>query len=192
MSEDLQSLLERINRDGVEKAQAEAAKIVSEAKAEAAKIVKEAQELATATKAESERVAADNAARAAETIRQSARDVLREVEDAVTALFKRLLAENVERALADEKVLADIASKVVSSFATTGDIEVSAAGKFVSALKASLASRHEVKVVTDETLGSGFSVKTDGGRVEHSFKGAVVAEELSRRLRPELAKLVRG
>ena len=35
MSEDLQSLLEKINRDGVEKAKAEAARIIAEAKAKA-------------------------------------------------------------------------------------------------------------------------------------------------------------
>ena len=42
MSEDLQSLLEKINRDGVEKARAEAEKIIAEAKARADAIVKEA------------------------------------------------------------------------------------------------------------------------------------------------------
>ena len=42
--EDLQSLLEKINRDGVEKADAEARRIVDAAKARAEAIVKEAEE----------------------------------------------------------------------------------------------------------------------------------------------------
>ena len=42
MSEDLQSLLEKINRDGVEKANAAAESIVAAAKAKAAEIVKNA------------------------------------------------------------------------------------------------------------------------------------------------------
>ena len=42
--EDLQSLLEKINRDGVEKADAEAKRIVDAAKARADAIVKEARE----------------------------------------------------------------------------------------------------------------------------------------------------
>ena len=42
MSEDLQSLLEKINREGVEKARAEADKIIADAKAKAADIVKTA------------------------------------------------------------------------------------------------------------------------------------------------------
>ena len=41
--EDLQSLLEKINREGVEKAEAEAKRIVADAEARAAKIVKDAE-----------------------------------------------------------------------------------------------------------------------------------------------------
>ena len=46
--EDLQGLLEKINRDGVEKANAEAARIVGDAEAKAAAIVKEAEAAAAA------------------------------------------------------------------------------------------------------------------------------------------------
>ena len=48
MSEDLQSLLDKINREGVQKAQAEADAIVSRARAEADSIVKEAKSKADA------------------------------------------------------------------------------------------------------------------------------------------------
>ena len=73
MSEDLQSLLEKINREGVEKARAEADKIISDAKAKAADIVKTAQAEAAKSKADAEKAAADYAARAAETVRQAER-----------------------------------------------------------------------------------------------------------------------
>ena len=45
-------------------------------------------------------------------------------------------------------------------------------------------------VVVDESLGAGFSVKLDGGRVEHAFTAEVIAAELAKRLRPDLAKLL--
>ena len=57
--EDLQSLLEKINRDGVEKADAEAKRIVDAAKARADAIVKEAREAAAKEKADAEKAAAD-------------------------------------------------------------------------------------------------------------------------------------
>ena len=54
MAEELQSLIEKINRDGVEKATAEAAKIVSAAKEQAAAIVKAANEEAAKSAAAAE------------------------------------------------------------------------------------------------------------------------------------------
>ena len=57
--EDLQSLLEKINRDGVEKADAEAKRIVDAAKARADAIVKEAREAAAKEKAAAEKAAAE-------------------------------------------------------------------------------------------------------------------------------------
>ena len=67
MSEDLQSLLEKINRDGVEKANAAAEAILADAKAKAADIVKAANAEAAKAKADAEKASADYAARAAET-----------------------------------------------------------------------------------------------------------------------------
>ncbi len=44
----------------------------------------------------------------------------------------------------------------------------------------------------DETLGTGFTIKLEGGRVEHDFTGATVSAELAKRLRPDLAALMQG
>ncbi len=192
MTEDLQSLLEKINREGVEKARAEASAITEAARKEAAKLVSDAKAEAEALKAAAEKSANESAERAAETIRQAARDTVLEVEDAVTKLLTRLLAENVEKALGDGETLAKLAKGAVEEFVSTGDVEVSASAKLVSSLKAALAAQKNVTVTMDEALGKGFTVKLDGGRVEHAFTADVVANELSRRLRPELAALVKG
>ena len=40
-------------------------------------------------------------------------------------------------------------------------------------------------------LGTGFKVSLEGGRIEHDFTGGAVAAELAKRLRPDLAKLMR-
>ena len=110
----------------------------------------------------------------------------------MTRLLTRLLTENVKRVLGDAATVTRLATAVVEEFAKTGEVEVAAAGELAAALKAAIAAKGAVKVVTDDTLDKGFSVRLDGGRVEHSFTGDVVAEELSRRLRPELARLVQG
>ena len=186
--EDLQSLLEKINRDGVEKADAEAKRIVDEAKAKADALVKAARDEAAKLKADAEQAAADSAARAAQTIAQAARDVVAEVREKVTALLTRLLAEDVDRALADPAASAALAAEAIRELAGPG--EVACGAKLAAALKAQLAAASGFTVVLDESVGAGFTVTCEGGRVEHAFTGEVIAAELAKRLRPDLAKLV--
>ena len=189
MSEDLQSLLEKINRDGVEKANAAADKIIADAKAKAAEIVKAATADAAKAKADAEKTAADYATRASETVAQAARDTILKIEASVTAMLTALLAKDVDAALSDEKNVAALALEAVKGL--VGDAEVAVPAKLAPALKAQLAAQKNLTVVTDETIGTGFSVRLDGGRVEHAFTGAAIADELAKRLRPDLARLVK-
>ena len=189
MAEELQSLIEKINRDGVEKANAEAKQIVAAAKEQAATIVKTAKEeaaKAAKTAKEESELAAE---RAKETLRQAARDAVISVEGAVTRLLEKILAANVDAALADPNAAADIAAHAVKALVGTG--EVATGPKIVAALKAQLAAKQNFTVVLDETLGSGFTVKLDGGRIEHDFTGSTVSAELAKRLRPDLAALMK-
>ena len=189
MSEDLQSLLEKINREGVEKARAESDRIVAEAKAKAAEIVKAAEEQSAKAKADADQASKDYAARAEETIRQAARDTVLSVEASVTALLEKTLARDVDRALADEKTVGALVAEAVKGL--VGPVEVAADPKLAAALKAQLSAQGSVKVVLDESVGSGFSVRVDGGRIEHDFKKDAIAAELAKRLRPDLAKLMK-
>ena len=189
MAEELQSLIERINRDGVAKAKAEADQIVAAAKEQAASLVRaakaEADQHAAAAK-EEEKAAA---ARAEETLRQAARDAVISVERAVERLLERVLVQNVDAALADPATAAALVADAVRGIAATG--EIAAGPKIADALRAQLAANGNLTVVLDETLGTGFKVSLEGGRIEHDFTGGAVAAELAKRLRPDLAKLMR-
>ena len=187
--EDLQGLLEKINRDGVEKAEAEARKIVEEARAKADAIIKDALTKADQSKADAEKSSAAYAERAAETIRQSARDITIGVKDAVTVLLEKLLAQDVDAALGDEKTAVAIVTDAIKDL--TGPGEITCGEKLAQALSSQLATLNSFTVVTDDSLGSGFTVKTDGGRVEHDFTAETISTELARRLRPDLAKLLK-
>jgi V/A-type H+-transporting ATPase subunit E len=189
MSEDLQSLLEKINRDGVEKANAQAESIIASARTKAAEIVKSANEEAAKAKADAEKAAADYAERAKVTLAQAARDTVLKIEGSVTALLEKLLAKDVDAALADGKTACSLAAEAVRGL--VGPAEVAAPAKLLPALKAQLAAQKNVTVVLDETLESGFTVKADAGRVEHSFTPDMIAAELAKRLRPDLAALLK-
>ena len=192
MAEELQQLLEKIQRDGVDKANAEAAAIVAKAKAEADAIVKKAQEDAAAAEAKGKADAEADAARAKETISQAARDTVLKVKEDVTKLLTKLLAQDVAAALATEAV--PLAAAVVKELVTgSAAAEVATAPKFVDALRAQLAAQAQggVKVVADEMTGAGFTVKLDNGRVEHDFTDAAIANALAQHLRADLAELIK-
>lgn len=186
--EELQSLLEKINREGVEKADAEAKKIIDAAQAKAADIVAAARRDQARATADAEKAAADYQRRADETIRQQARDIVIGVRDSVTRLLESVLMRNVDSQLQDERVVADLVSAAVKDL--TGPGEITCGEKLAKALAAQLASKGEFTVITDESAESGFTVRLDGGRVEHAFTCEVIAAELAKRLRGDLAKLV--
>lgn len=191
MSEDvnLQSLLEKINRDGVDNARVEASKIVDAAKKEAAEIVKAAKADAEKAKADAEKAAADYESRAKETLKQASRDTVLKIEAAITTELKHLLTATVDAALAKPEVLSDLAVSAVKSIVEGGEVVCSS--QLAQALAAKLVDRPEFKVTTDETTGAGFKVRVEKGRVEHTFTGDAIADELSRRLRPDLAALLK-
>ena len=191
MAEELQQLLEKIQRDGVDKANAEAAAIVAKAKAEADALVKKAKEDAAAAEAKGKADAEAYAARAKETISQAARDTVLKVKEDVTKLLTKLLAQDVTAALANEAV--PLAAAAVKELVTGSDAEVAISPKFVDALRAQLAAQAQdgVKVVADEMTGAGFTVKLDNGRVEHDFTDAAIANALAQHLRADLAALLK-
>ena len=103
MAEELQQLLEKIQHDGVEKANAEAAAILAKAKAEAAAILKDAEDRAAACRAQAEADAAAFAERAGKTVSQAARDTVLEVRQGIDRLLENLLAKDVEEGRSEGK-----------------------------------------------------------------------------------------
>ena len=190
MAEELQQLLEKIQRDGVDKANAEAKAIVDKASAEAKAIVDKAKEEAAAVTAKAEADAKAFAERANVTVGQAARDVVLEVKDGVGRLFEGLLAKDVKAALAGNA--ATLAAEAIKALAAGQDAQVAANAQLAEALRAQFAAgaANGVTVVTDESVGTGFSVRLDGGRVEHDFSEKAITAALAKRLRPDLAKIV--
>ena len=187
--EDIQSLLEKINREGVEKAEAEAKRIVDSAKERADALLAEARAVADKAAKKAAAEAEASAARASETIRQAARDVVLGVKDGVSALLEGLLARNVDAALSNEATATSLVAEAIRELAGPG--EIACGERLAKALQAQLAGQGGFTVVVDENTGASFGVRLDGGRVEHAFTAEVIAAELAKRLRPELAKLLK-
>lgn len=199
MAEELQQLLEKIQRDGVNKAQTEADALLAAARAEAETIVKKARSEAHALQESAQADAAAFEKRAEETIAHVARDTILQVEQAVTALFERLLLQNIDAALASQReAVARLALAAIERYtadAPSAEATLAGQAELTAILRAQLADKagsdSGLQIVTDQGSGSGFTVKLDNGRVEHAFTSRAVAQELAQRLRPGLAKLMR-
>ncbi len=190
MAEELQQLLEKIQRDGVDKANAEAKAILDKANAEAKAIVEKANAEAAAATAKAEADAKAYAERANKTISQAARDTVMEVKNGVNRFFDGLLAQDVKAALADNA--AALAADAIKALSAGTDAQVAANAQLAEALRAQFAASaaNGVQVVTDESVGTGFSVRLDGGRVEHDFSEKAITAALAKCLRPDLARIV--
>lgn len=195
MTQDLQQLLEKIQRDGVDKAKTDSDKIVEDARAQARSLIESARAEATKIKTAARVEAEAFEHRAEETVRQSARDTLLNVEKAVTALLTTLLLKEVNTALNSTELVSGLVVEAVRTYlAGKGTIEVAAAAKLADALRAKLAGEAAsgVTVVTDDTIGTGFRVRLANGRIEHAFTGAAIADSLAKQLRPRLAALLKS
>ena len=92
MAEELQNLLERIQKDGVQKAEEESEKILARAREKAATLLKDAEKNAAAATEKAEQDAEQFMARSKKTLEQAARDVILSVGDAVTSTMKGIAA----------------------------------------------------------------------------------------------------
>ena len=104
MAEDLQNLINKIKTEAIDKAEAEASRILSEAKAKAAQMVKEAEAEA---KAKLEKADTDSQAyteRSEKTLAQAARDAVLAVSQGVEKSVLEVLALNVDKSLTPELV----------------------------------------------------------------------------------------
>jgi V/A-type H+-transporting ATPase subunit E len=195
MTQDLQQLLEKINTDGVEKAKSEATKIIDQANLQAKAIVDAATREAEQMVAHAKQEADAFERRAEETIRQSARDTVLNVEKSVTAMLTALLLKDVNITMNAPELVAQLAAEAVRAYIQEkGGMDVVASAKLVDVIRAKLASEavKGVKVVSDDHTGAGFKVRLENGRVEHDFSGAAVADALAKNLRPKLAALLKS
>ena len=198
MAEELQSLLDRIQAEGVGKAEARAAEIVAAAEKKAADTLAAAEKKAAELRAAAEADAKASAARSAETLRQAARDVVRSVREDVQATCERLLKADVKAALSGDALAEVVVAVAKASAAEDAGAELrvppAAAEKVAAHAKARLAAElaKGLRIAPDADVSAGVRVLVKDGRVEHDFTDGAIVEALSRVVRPELAKAAFG
>ena len=183
MADELQSLLEKINAEGVKKAEAEREKIVGEAKAEAGNIVgaakAEAESIVKAAEAESKAMRE----RAESAMRQAARDTVLKLKSELEARLTAAVADATAQAL-DPKLMAEIVRMLAAKFVADPDEEVTVrcAVKDRDALDAALRNalaaslKNSPKVLADSAMAGGLELGTDNGRLYFDFSLEALGE----------------
>lgn len=185
MSEELQSLLEKINQDGVMKAQAEKAKIIDGANAEAAAIVANAEKSAAAIIAEAEKNAAAVSQRAAGTLEQSRRDILLQLREELSERLHLAVNDAAAQALSPE-FMAQLIREIAMAFCAAPDsvitvrTSVKDAAGLDKALTAALADSFTKKpqVLAGKETIAGMEVSVDGGKCFYDFTLDAVSDLL--------------
>ena len=200
MAENLQNLLERIQKEGVQTAEQKADQIIKDAEAKAQSILNDAKTQAQSDVAKAETEAKSFDAHAKQSIQQAARDVVLSVQQQIDKTLQSIVRQKVSEALSADG-LKNIVLKVAEAYAkglpnearievllsederrAIGDALVAEFGK---------SAQTGLTVSASDTIISGFSLSVVDGNVEHDFSGEAVTEALCALLRPRLAELIR-
>ena len=199
MDVQLQELIDKIKKDGVATAEAEAAKVIEAAEKKAEGIVADAQEKAAEiiknAKLETERMekASDEA------IVQAGRNMLLSFKDSLIAQLDGLI--QAETAKAESKdILAKLVPETVKVWAKNSeaselsvllsekdlkDLEKS----LTAELKAEIAKGLEIK--PDKTLAAGFRIGVNNGAAYYDYSAESLAEMFAAYLNPKVAALLK-
>ena len=200
MAEELQGLLERINKEGIEKIQGERDKALAEARREAQEILSKAKAEADAIIVGAKKDAAAAEQKGADTLKQAARDLMISLRGSVNKELEAVVSLEVGKALTPA-TMAQIIEKMLEAFASGGarpkglDVLLSEPDRasleslVLSRFKARLADGVNLRPVPE--IEAGIKVGISGDNLFFDFTGEALTEMLCTYLNLRLAQLVK-
>ena len=202
MAEELQGLLDRIQNEGIAKAEAEKTKIVDDAKAEAAKIVAAAKAEAASIVKKANEEAEISVAKGNDAIKQAARDVLIALRADIEARLKVLVSESVGDAMTPE-TMSRIILEMVKAYSVknpSGDATVelllsqkdadAMTALFKGSLLAQLKADPVIRISSD--VSAGLQIGFKGTDVFLDFSDEALADVICAYVGPKLAAALKG
>ncbi|OGW75581.1 MAG: hypothetical protein A2Z72_01540 [Omnitrophica bacterium RBG_13_46_9] len=198
MAEELKALIEKIQADGVKKAEEKAKKIEEEAFAKAKEILEKAEEKAKDLIERSESKIAKMEASSRDSLRQAGRDLILSLRKEIQAMLERLIASHVRKALSTDEV-----SKIIHSIVKEctqkekKDIIISLRKEDAKRLEEGLLNelREEVKkgitLVPAEEIRGGFTISFDSGKSHYDFTDEALADYIALYIKPRLADIIK-
>ena len=202
MAEELQGLLDKIQTEGIEKAESEKSRIIAEAKAEAARIVGEAKKQAEEIVKKASEEAEVSEAKGSAAIRQAARDVVIALRADIENRLRKLTADCVGQAMTPE-LMGQIILEMVKAYREknpTGDATVELllapkdADRLAALLKGSLLAglRTNPEISVGSDFASGLQIGFKGSDVFLDFSDDALADVICAFVGPKLAAAIKG
>lgn len=199
MDDQLQSLIDKIKKEGVASAETSAAQIIAEAEKKAAQIIADAKSQADGivkeAKAESERLEKSSE----DAIKQAGRNLLISFRDGITSEFKKIIEAETATAYSKE-LLEKLIPETVKTWADKSEVNnlsLLLSEKDLAALEAGLKSalKDEIskglEIKPDKTLSNGFRIGLKDGSAFYDYSAESVAELFSAYLNPRVAAILK-
>ncbi|MCX7926647.1 MAG: V-type ATP synthase subunit E family protein [Candidatus Omnitrophica bacterium] len=201
MAEQIQELIEKIQREGIQQAEQKARQIEEEAKKRAQEIIRKAEQDVQKALEEARQAIErkENTSRA--NLKQASRDMLLSLKAEIYALLDKIIKREVAQLL-NSSELANILSVVIRDYisrypASSDDIVVTLnpsdlkklENHFLEQLKQEIKKGIEIRPA--EHIRSGFTISFDSGKSQFEFTDAALTEYLSRIIKPQLAQLLK-
>jgi len=194
----LESLIDKIKKEGVLEAKKSSEEIISSAKKKAEEILSLAKREAQGIKAKAE-VEAEKVKRNTQSVlNQAVRDTLLLVKEKITAELDKILKEETDKALTPE-FTAGLISRVVDNWASDKEqLEVLASEGERENLKNLLLAklkdkaRDKLVIKAGRDISKGFRIGVKGGEVYYDFSGEAIAEILKELVNPLVKKILDG
>lgn len=195
----LQELIDQIKKDGVDVAETEAEKILSDAKVEAEKIVSdakaEANKILQDAKKENERMVKSSE----DAIRQAGRNVLISFRESVARELKVILEEGVKDVYSSES-LSNLIIKFIEGWGknpNAEDVSVILNGEDLKFLEETLLLALKERLHQGVTLKSsdnfdgGFRIAVNNGQAFYDYSTEAVVDMLSNYLSPKVTEILK-
>ena len=196
----IQELIDKIKKDGIQSASEEAAKVKSQAEAEAARIIsaaqKEAADIVSQGKADAQR--SEKAGIAA--LEQASRNLVLAFKEEIAALLNKIVGQAAASAYNEDTLKAVLPNLLKAWISKGGDdsLDILLGEEDLKKLNAwSLGSlsaelQKGVELKSDKNLGKGFRIANKNGSAYYDFSAEAVAELLSAYLNPQLAGILKN
>ncbi len=201
MAEDLQSLLAKIQEQGLDKANAERAAIIKKAEQEAAEITAKAKAAADAMRRAAEEECASLTKRAESAVKQAARDIVLKLNVELKERLNAILQENTANAMTPElmgRIINEMAAAYIKDGKQEAKLEVLVSPKSLeemnAALKGSLKDSFvkQPTLFADMELGGGLKVSVSGNDVFYDFSDDAITDIVAAYIGPRLAAIVKA